>query len=266
VARTADRVVTVSPPITRQLTQLRCPRRPPAVTIYNGFDDPEFAVADKETAGIADAAMDGVPGSTCASPPGPAEGGGGAPFVILYGGTFFGARTPETLFRAVAIVRKSNPEFARRARLRLHCALDARWAELARALQIQENVEAAPFVPFHEILRLQRRAHVLALVIEHGPGSEIMVTQKVFEYLASGRPIWCLAPQGACRELLEGMPGAWLCPPENPEEAARALDALFSRWMRGEPLDGAPPDRIRPFHRREQAHALARELDAMISK
>jgi len=41
-ARRADRLLTVSPPITEHLQRLRGPGKAPAETLYNGFDDSDF--------------------------------------------------------------------------------------------------------------------------------------------------------------------------------------------------------------------------------
>jgi glycosyltransferase involved in cell wall biosynthesis len=251
VARRADALVTVSPPITRHLQQLRGNHPIPAVTIYNGFDDSDFplnASGDDEPV---------IP----ATPRGDTTVAGLKPFSLLYTGTFFGTRTPETFLEAVARLRRRRKDFASRARILLHTALEEQWIARISTLGLGENVELQPFLPHREALRRQRQADALLLVTDTGPGSEIIVTQKVFEYLASGRPIWALCGEaGACRELLERTGGAYPAPPENPDAAADALEALFDSWLAGQ-AKGAPAEYLAPFHRREQTRRLAELLD-----
>lgn len=251
VARRADALVTVSPPITRHLQHLRGSCSIPAETIYNGFDDSDFPLTED---------ADGEP-MTNENRPEDATAAGQKPFTLVYTGTFFGTRTPETLLEAVARLCRRRKDFAVRGRVILHTALEECWLARITTLGIAENVAVRSFLPHRQALRRQRRADALILVTDTGPGSEIIVTQKVFEYLASGRPLWALCgEEGACRELLERTGGAYPAPPENPEAAAAALEALFDAWL-ADRLQGAPAERLAPFHRREQTRQLAQLLD-----
>lgn len=254
VARRADALVTVSPPITRHLQRLRggCPI--PAETIYNGFDDFDFPL--NENADDEPPPLESIPAGDATAAPSDTQ-----LFTLVYTGTFFGTRTPETLLEAAARLCQRRKDFATRARLILHTALEPRWIERIKTLGIENHVQVRPFLPHREALRRQRRADALVLVTDTGPGSEIIVTQKVFEYLASGRPIWALCGEGgACRELLEHTGGAYPAPPENPEAAAAVLEALFDAWLAGR-LQGTPAEKLAPFHRREQTRRLAQILD-----
>lgn len=261
VARRADRVVTVSPPITRHLQALRAAGRAPVETIYNGFDE-ECVGGTRETR-CSDSGGRAPPRGG----PGQAPAGGSDTnneFRMLYTGTFFASRRPDTLFRAAASVAGRRPDFRRRARLILHTALEPRWVAMLGELGLESLAEVRPVVAYREALALQRQADALVLVVDAGPGSEIFVTQKVFEYLASGRPILALAPDGACREVLEETGGATIARPDDVDSAARALEGLFDAWLRGE-AHGASPDRIARFHRREQTRRLAQILATMDS-
>ncbi len=248
VARRADRVVTVSPPITDHLQRWRKAHQADVETIYNGFDEAASGQAEWPPRGEKGDGRDGWQGT--------------GKFHLLYGGTFFGSRTPETLFRGLALAAARRPDLRDRLRLVLHTALDPQWHALLRDLELEDRVEIHGFVPFQEILERQRQAGALVLVVDTGPGSEIIVTQKVFEYLASGSPIWALAGPGACRDLLERTGGAVLSDPHDPEDAARGLETLFDAWREGRNL-AADPEKIAPFHRREQARRLAQILEEM---
>jgi glycosyltransferase involved in cell wall biosynthesis len=240
VARNATRIVTVSPPITRHLQSLRPPGLAPAVTIYNGFE-PEECPGDS-----------GEPAS-------PLHAGR---LTLLYTGTFFGRRRPDLFLHALARVVRRDPRWRDRLRVRLRCALDARERGLVERLGLAGVVEVLPSIPFRECLAEQVRADAFLLVLEHGPGSEIMVSQKVFEYLAARRPILALVPDGAAAELLADVGGATTCTSRRPGDAARALAAFLKALESGtHPL--ANPDRLATHTRGEQARAMAAELSAM---
>lgn len=253
VAQSADAIVTCSPPIHRHLQALRGPSGRAVVTIHNGFDDGDFPAAAPE-----DSTADARAGSPAA------PGAGRRPFTILYTGTFFGGRRPDTFLRAVASVAERRPEFRAEARVQLLSALDGPARELLARLGIAALTELVGFRPYEESLRRQRAADLLVLVIDEGPGSDLMVTQKVFEYLAAGRPIWAFAGEGACRDLLTTTGGALLSEPRDVPGAAAALERAYEAWRAGSPLPGAAPEMIARFHRRNQAAALAEILNDMV--
>jgi len=79
-------------------------------------------------------------------------------------------------------------------------------SEIAAALGIGHRVRVEPYVPHARALGAQRAADALLLVNGRRPES---MSSKVFEYLASGRPIFAISPQGsAARELFAAVGGA----------------------------------------------------------
>lgn len=244
VARAADELITVSPPITRHLQQLRGEGKPPAQTIFNGYDPSDFP---------------------------PLSGADeGAPFhpgclTLLYAGTFFGGRNPRGFFRLVAALRKRSAHWRSRLRLRFRCALSAQDIGLAQELGLLSDAEGGPClemlpsIPFSACCREQQRAEALLLVLERGPGAEIMVSQKVFEYLGAQRPIFAQIPEGAAAEVLRRSRGACIQTAPNSETALQAFEAFLNAVERREfPLPSE--ESLRPFHRREQALSVGKCL------
>jgi glycosyltransferase involved in cell wall biosynthesis len=79
-------------------------------------------------------------------------------------------------------------------------------AATAAALGIGDRVRVEPYVPHARALGSQRAAAALLLVNGRQPES---MSSKVFEYLASGRPIFAVSPPGsAARELFAAVGGA----------------------------------------------------------
>lgn len=237
VVRTADQVVTVSPPITRQLQQLRGSKPPEVETVFNGFDP----VVEYRNAG------------------GPLHPG---KTTILYSGTFFSRRKPDTFLQALGDQLARQPGLRDKVRVRFRCALDGEASSMIGRLGLDETVEVLPPIPFEEIKREQQRADGFLLVLERGPGADIMVSQKIFEYLGAKKPIFALIPPGAALEVLEDTGGATVCTSENREEAAGALGQYMEQLLAGNhPL--ADPQRLATFERSRQSERMAALLDAM---
>ena len=72
-----------------------------------------------------------------------------------------------------------------------------------------------------------QRADALALAL--APGASWVLTSKVFEYLASGRPILAAVPQGDCRDLLQRCGGAMLSSHSDSGAIATSIRAALER-------------------------------------
>jgi glycosyltransferase involved in cell wall biosynthesis len=233
-ARNADAVVTVSPPITRHLQSLRGERRRPVVTIPNGFDD-ELLVAVDAPRG---------------EPLRPGK------FTILYTGTLFGRRTAGPFFDALAGLLAQDPSWRERLGVVFRTEPTAELDALRDLHRLGGVVEFLPPIAFREIVADQRRADALLLLLEEGPGAEIMVSQKVFEYLAARRPIVAMIPPGgAAAEILRETGGALVLPTSEPALAAESLAHFLAS-----PQSVPPAQDLNLFRRSVQAAAMAKVL------
>ncbi|HNT52125.1 MAG TPA: glycosyltransferase [Candidatus Syntrophosphaera sp.] len=100
--------------------------------------------------------------------------------------------------------------------------------------KLHDRYRCTDFVPHQQALREMATAQVLLLLINYYPGFEGMLTTKLFEYLASGRPILCLGPHGSEAERLINMYQAGACFDSSETDAAAAyLRDLHQVWQEG---------------------------------
>lgn len=243
VAKSAARIVTVSPPITAHLQSLRPPALAPAETIYNGFEGTSLPGCDAEAPAPLDARRR----------------------TLLYTGTFFGVRRPEPFLEGLVQALRDDPSLPERWRVLLRTELDAPARERLAALPLGGIVSVEPPIPHAEALEEQRRADGLLLVLEHGPGSDIMVSQKIFEYLAARRPVFALIPAGACEALLADTGGAIVCTGLSPREIAPRLREFFSTIEDGT-RSLASLESLQRYTREAQAKRFAELFESMIRK
>jgi hypothetical protein len=112
------------------------------------------------------------------------------------------------------------------------------------------------FVPYAKSLAAQRHAAALLFVDWMDPRAEGILTGKLFEYLASGRPIFCLgnrADTEAARVVREAHAGTVAT---TASEVARYVAALAS----GASPAGADAARVALFSRRVQAERLLERI------
>ena len=203
VARRADAVSCVSDAIADEI-RTRSPRGP-VVKIANGcdFDD---------TAGLSYT---------------PSQR-----FRITHAGSFFGKRDPKPFMQALAdsgldLVARFLGDFR---------SVDREWAE---KLGLGDRLELIPYAPRATSLALQRDSEALLLLIPDAGGrGKGVLSGKVFEYVAVGRPILAaVPPDGAAAALIRDTGAGVVVPPDDVTALRHALEELHARFA-----DGGLPD------------------------
>ena len=196
VARQADAISCVSQAIAEEMHAFE--PRGVVRTIPNGCDFDDFAGIEYERA---------------------------ERFRITHTGGFFGKRDPKPFLEALAgsgldVVARFVGDFR---------TSDREWAE-SRGLG--DRLELVPYAPHAEALRLQRDSEALLLLIpEAGGRGKGVLSGKVFEYLAAGRPILAVVPpDGAAAELIRETGAGVVVAPDDVEGMKRALADLHARF------------------------------------
>ncbi len=123
-------------------------------------------------------------------------------FTIVYTGSMYGVRNPDTFLQAVARLIESG----RAKPDEIRVVFVGRFGDEVRAMfhrpELQGIVEDAGHVPHSESVRYTLGADVLLLVVDDVKGSEGIVPGKVFEYIGSRRPVLAIAPEGDVADLI----------------------------------------------------------------
>lgn len=177
---------------------------------------------------------------------------------LVYTGNFYPEkRDPESLFRALARL----PEIRRRLRVDVY-GPDEEWVRQRIAAHGLENVvRMHGVVPYRESLAAQRSAYALLFIDWMDPRAEGVLTGKLFEYLASGRPILCIGNRSdteAARILEECKAGEIAIADE---QIAKALERIAARDFPARP----DTTRIRRYSREEQASALLERIEVSLA-
>ena len=233
VLRRARAVTTVSPSW-RDLLSRKANLDSSAVTVVqNGFDADDIA-----------------PGPSDPSPD---------TFALTHVGSLYASRNPTALWRALRRLQEANAVPA--LRIRLVGTVDPNVRESLRAHGLMGRTEIVPYVPHDEAVEHMRRAGLLLLSIEEFPAAEGMMTGKIYEYLAAGRPVVGVGPPtGDAAALLRTTEGGQLFGREDASGLARYIRGQYEAWADGTPRAGANPEALRPYRRRTQANQIASVL------
>ena len=105
---------------------------------------------------------------------------------------------------------------------------------------LTDVVERTGHVDHQAAVSYMRGADVLLIVLGPEPESTGILTGKLPEYLASGRMILGLVPEGVAAEAIRQSGGGLVVAPDDVEGAVAALKRMYGLWLAGRPLTPDP--------------------------
>jgi glycosyltransferase involved in cell wall biosynthesis len=238
VVQHADHIVVVNEVMADDMRRRYPAARQKITVITNGYDAADFAQVRPRT---------------------PAPGR----FRLVYTGSFPPARWQTSMqgfLTALSMMQTTNRAIMRHLEMLLVGELTAAQQAAIEQAGIQNNVTLAGSVPYHQALQYQADADVLLLVI--AARSVGITTNKVFEYLATGRPILVLAQHSPAADLIASLGAGLVVAPHDSVGIQRALETLYQQWQAGLLPTRVPPG-VRQFERRELTRRLAALFDSL---
>ena len=116
-------------------------------------------------------------------------------FTLTHIGIIGFNRNAHQLWQALSELKSTDPQFANRLKIRLIGQVDQSVAQSIETCGLKENTEFVPYIPHDRIQQQQTSSQVLLLLINNTPNAKGILTGKLFEYIAAGRPILCIGPE-----------------------------------------------------------------------
>jgi len=236
VIRRANALVTVSPPLARQLETFH---RKPVYVVPNGFDESELHAG--------------------AYPQNNA-------FTITHTGMIYpGKRDPQPLFHALTELLQDGMLSDQEVRVSFYGRkLEHLERLLERYPKIASMISLVGEVSHQEAMGQQRNSTILLLLEWTDPRAKGVYTGKVFEYLAAKRPILAIGPKGGVIEELLNETGAGVL-----VSTAEEVKTALMEWLSALSNEGSVPycgdeRAIRQYSWQEQARKLANLLDRVV--
>ena len=175
----ADAVVAVSPLVQQEFQAMT---RTPVELITNGYDECDFPEGrDKDAAGGED-----------------------KDFIITHTGLFAADGNPTVLWDVISEKCRKDEDFRKALKIKLIGKTDAQVLESIEEAGLKENLEDLGYQKHSVAVQAQRKASLLILPLRKEPEYKAVLPGKLFEYLASCRPVMGIGqPDGAMSMILD---------------------------------------------------------------
>ncbi len=179
VLEDADAVVAVSPLVQQEFQAMT---RTPVELITNGYDECDFPEGrDKDAAGGEDKV-----------------------FIITHTGLFAADGNPTVLWDVLSEKCRKDKDFRKALKIKLIGKTDSQVLESIEEAGLKENLEDLGYQKHSVAVEAQRKASLLILPLRKEPEYKAVLPGKLFEYLASCRPVMGIGqPDGAMSMILD---------------------------------------------------------------
>lgn len=228
----ADAVVAVSPLVQQEFQAMT---DTPVELITNGFDECDFKV-DKNIKTEA-------------------AGGSDKDFIITHTGLFAADGNPTTLWEVLGEKCSKDPDFKKHLIIRLVGKTDEQIIKAIEEAGLKANTEDLGYQPHSKAVEEQSKASLLILPLRKEPEYKAVLPGKLFEYLASLRPVLGIGqPDGAMSMILNSTKTGVVLNWDDKASISRYIDLCWERHLKRE-LTVEDAD-ISQFTRRRLTHRM----------
>ena len=123
-------------------------------------------------------------------------------FTIAHIGSLLSERNPEVLWKALGDISRDDKVFQSQFQLNLVGAVSNEILQAIERHELFQFVNLVGYVSHEEAIRHQKQSQVLLLVEINSEETKCIIPGKLFEYMASNRPILAIGPEGSDIEAI----------------------------------------------------------------
>lgn len=158
---------------------------------------------------------------------------------FVYTGRLFKNRRGYAFAEAIGQLCQETPELKNKIRVHIiggvALEIQNRYNELLTQYDINELYNFTGDISYQEAMETQINADYLLLIVDTGATSDGVIPGKLFEYIATRRPIFALTDPGATQEIIEKSHAGIVVPAESVIECKNKLKSL---------LNGSVPEKL----------------------
>jgi glycosyltransferase involved in cell wall biosynthesis len=186
-------------------------------------------------------------------------------FIISYTGSFYAKAITPSNFLAGLKLCLDNQRIPRdKVMINIVGNVSSKIEDYVKQLNLVDIIHFTGYVPHRTSITYLLESDVLLLIIGNLPGSQAVFTSKIFEYLASKKPVLALAPPGAAADLIREAQAGEVVSPDDIDEIAKCLYSYYKRWESGSLMIDSRSGIIQRFDRRLLTQSLASIMDDLV--
>ena len=125
-----------------------------------------------------------------------------------------------------------NNNFANKLQLKLIGKVDYSVDNSIQDFNLQKYVKRFSYLAHNKVISHQKSSKVLLLMVNNTPNSKGIITGKVFEYMASNRPILVIGPEdGDLAKIIMATKSGVVCGYDNEEKLKKVILDLFNNKL-----------------------------------
>jgi glycosyltransferase involved in cell wall biosynthesis len=186
-----------------------------------------------------------------------------ARFTITHCGSISKVSDPEPFLKAIKNLFQKYPELTNKIQVQfIGMDIFNRLEELVLNFELTPHIEPIRYLPHREALKEVMRSHLLLLTIFKKTDEEI-ITGKLFEYLASGKPLLLISAEGEVARIVRKLNRGSVVPNDDLPGIQHAIFNYFQKFEKNE-LSFDRPLSVPQFDRKQQTRRLAEIFDKKI--
>ena len=156
-------------------------------------------------------------------------------FTISYTGSFYDTRSPIPFLTALKEAISELPELRENIQIQFMGKLATHLRRPINELNLGDILLLKGHVPHFEAIQCLLESDALLLVIAKAKkGDEMIITSKVYEYLASGKPILALVPpDGLAADLIREAKAGLVINPEDVDSIKKGILKFYNMYKNG---------------------------------
>lgn len=180
-------------------------------------------------------------------------------FILCHLGSMNKDRNPEMLWKAIHDLLQENQVFKERLEIHLIGPVDYSIDESLEKYNLNGHVRKIDYLPHDEAIAYLQQCSVLLLPINDAPNSKGILPGKLYEYLATKKPILAVGPaDGDIAKILSEFDDCLLAPYEN---STMILDYLLTCLKNS---SGSAPRNIEKYSRKTHARTYVDLLNSVL--
>jgi len=189
-------------------------------------------------------------------------------FRLSYVGNFKPNQNIKAFWEAISELKSEIPEFSTNFKVSLTGNLNSGLFELIDKYDLKDIVETNSYVSHSDAVKLMVNSGMLLFIIPNTESNHLIITGKLFEYIASGSPILSVGPvNGNASEILNNSGRDKMMDYSEKDKIKEQIKSYYSLWLDNSgKLFKHPETDNQKFSRKHQANQFADQLNILCKK